>query len=150
MDVQYPPVQFPVCSFSGSIAMDRLTGGCLCGAVRLVATGRPYRVGLCHCLDCRRHHGALFHASAVFPADAVTVTGSPRGYRDRFFCPHCGSSVFARTGDEIEVHLGALDAPDQFTPTYELWTVRREAWLPAFPLDRHYEHDRDDTDRSED
>ncbi|MGX1099285.1 hypothetical protein ACSSVZ_003338 [Amorphus sp. MBR-141] len=36
--------------------MDRFTGGCQCGAVRLVATGRPYRVGLCHCLDCRKHH----------------------------------------------------------------------------------------------
>jgi hypothetical protein len=47
--------------------MNRFTGGCLCGDVRIVATGRPYRVGLCHCLDCRKHHGALFHASAVFP-----------------------------------------------------------------------------------
>ena len=53
--------------------MERFTGGCLCGAVRLVATGRPYRVGLCHCLDCRKHHGALFHASAVFPEAAVTI-----------------------------------------------------------------------------
>ncbi|HBS22761.1 MAG TPA: aldehyde-activating protein, partial [Thalassospira sp.] len=32
--------------------MDKITGGCLCGKVRLVATGKPYRVGLCHCLDC--------------------------------------------------------------------------------------------------
>ena len=55
--------------------MDRFTGGCLCGDVRLVASGRPYRVGLCHCLDCRKHHGALFHASALFPRDAVTIDG---------------------------------------------------------------------------
>ncbi|MFO6292596.1 GFA family protein, partial [Pseudomonas aeruginosa] len=33
--------------------MDRFTGGCLCGKVRLVASGQPYRVGLCLCLDCR-------------------------------------------------------------------------------------------------
>lgn len=39
--------------------MDPVTGESLCGAVRLVASGRPYRVGLCHCLDCRKHHGAL-------------------------------------------------------------------------------------------
>lgn len=130
--------------------MDRFTGGCLCGDVRLVALGRPYRVGLCHCLDCRKHHGALFHASAVFPEGAVTVEGEPSGYADRFFCPRCGSSVFSRSGDEIEVHLGALDACDQLEPTYELWTVRREAWLPTFPGIRQYDRDRIAAGRSED
>jgi hypothetical protein len=57
--------------------------------------------------------------------------------------------VFGRSGDEVEVNLGALDAPDQLTPTYELWTVRREAWLPAFPRMRGYEGDRRATGRSE-
>ncbi|MGY2260894.1 GFA family protein [Pseudomonas sp. SDO55104_S430] len=130
--------------------MDRITGGCLCGDVRIVATGRPYRVGLCHCLDCRKVHGALFHASAIFPQAAVSIEGETREYAGRCFCPRCGSSVFNRSGDEIEVNLGALDAPDQFKPTYELWTVRREAWLPAFPLAKHYERDREGTGRGED
>ena len=48
--------------------MDRVTGGCLCGDVRIVASGRPYRVGLCHCLDCRKHHGALFLRGRDLPA----------------------------------------------------------------------------------
>ncbi|AZZ92457.1 GFA family protein [Hahella sp. KA22] len=129
--------------------MQQFTGGCLCGAVRLTATGRPYRVGVCHCLDCRKHHGALFHASAIFPQDAVTVTGEVGDYAGRCFCPRCGSSVFSRTGDEIEVNLGTLDAPDQLTPTYELWMCRRESWLPPFPSVRHYERDRDDASRAE-
>lgn len=129
--------------------MDRYTGGCWCGNVRIVATGRPYRVGLCHCLDCRKHHGALFHASAIFPEEAVAVEGETRDYRGRHFCPHCGSPVFGRSGDEIEVNLGALDAPDQFQPTYELWTVRRESWLPPFPLLRHYERNREGLTRFE-
>lgn len=129
--------------------MERVTGGCLCGNVRLVATGRPYRVGLCHCLDCRKMHGALFHASAIFPDTAVTITGEIRAYDGRHFCPTCGSTVFGLSGDEIEVHLGALDAPDQFIPTYELWTIRRERWLPPFPL-RGYPRDRTGKGRSED
>ena len=65
--------------------MDRFTGGCLCGNVRIVASGRPYRVGLCHCLDCRKHHGALFHASAIFPQDAVKIDGETRDYRRAVF-----------------------------------------------------------------
>lgn len=130
--------------------MDRTTAGCLCGQVRVVATGRPYRVGLCHCLDCRKHHGALFHASAIFPADAVSVEGDTRHYRNRHFCPNCGSPVFGRSGDEVELNLGALDAPDQFQPTYELWTVRRESWLPPFPLAHSYERNREGAGRFED
>lgn len=129
--------------------MDQYSGGCLCGQVRFVAAGRPYRVGICHCLDCRKHHGALFHASAIFPQAAVTVEGEVRGYRGRFFCPACGSPVFGHTADEIEINLGSLDAPDQLTPTYELWTIRRESWLPPFPLRTHYERDRETTSRSE-
>ena len=122
--------------------MDRFTGGCLCGNVRLVAVGHPYRVGLCHCLDCRKHHGALFLATAIFPQDAVTIEGETQHYAGRHFCPRCGSSVFSRSGDEVEVHLGALDAPNQLQPTYELWTVRLEGWLPEFPLAKRYERNR--------
>lgn len=127
--------------------MERFKGGCLCGSVRIAASGRPYRVGLCHCLDCRKHHGALFHASAVFPQDAVTIDGETRDYAGRFFYPRCGSSVFSRSADEIEVNPGSLDAPDQLVPTYESWIVRRESWLPPFPLARRYQHDRDATGR---
>ena len=124
-------------------------GGCLCGAVRFVAKGRPWRVGVCHCLDCRKHHGALFHASAIFPQDAVTIEGETRVYAGREFCPRCGSPVFGRSGDEVGVNLGAFDEPNRFVPSYELWTIRREAWLPPFELARHYERDREGTGRSE-
>ncbi len=123
--------------------MEEIGGGCLCGKVRISAKGQPKRVGLCHCLDCRKHHGALFFAGAIFPAEAVTIDGDTGADAGRHFCPNCGSSVFARTGDEVEVHLGTLDAPDRFTPTYELWTVRRESWLPPFPLAEHYTRNRE-------
>lgn len=130
--------------------MDQVTGGCLCGDVRYVATGRPYRVGICHCLDCRKSHGALFHASAIFPASAVTITGEARAFKGRHFCPRCGSMVFGRSADEVELTLGTLDAPDCFQPTYELWTIRRESWLPPFPLKHHYERNRVGGGRTED
>ncbi|WP_299906046.1 GFA family protein [uncultured Paracoccus sp.] len=129
--------------------MERVTGGCLCGKLRITATGRPWRVGLCHCRDCRKHHGALFHASAIFPEGAVSIESEVRDYQGRFFCANCGSPVLGRTEDEIEVNLGSLDEPDQFMPSYELWTCRRESWLPRFPGPREYQTDRDTRGRFE-
>lgn len=132
--------------------MDKFNASCLCGQVRVEATGQPYRVGVCHCLDCRKHHGALFHASAVFPAEAVTITGHTGSHAGRHFCPQCGSPVFGRSADEVEVNLGSLDTPealDALRPTYELWTVRRAAWLPPFTGMKQFERDRDASTRSE-
>ena len=79
----------------------------------------------------------------------MTIEGETGDYAGRHFCPRCGSSVFSRSGDEIEVNLGAFDAPDRFRPTYELWTIRREAWLPPFPLALRHERDRENTGRTE-
>ena len=79
----------------------------------------------------------------------MTIHGEAHDYAGRFFCPSCGSSVFGRSADEVEVNLGALDAPDQLMPTYESWIVRRESWLPPFPFTRGYDRDRDAAGRLE-
>lgn len=122
----------------------QFSGGCLCGALRFSAIGRPSRVGICHCMDCRKLHGSPFHASAIFPKNAVTIDGESHTYAGRSFCPKCGSRVYAQTADEVELSLGSFDEPNQFTPSYELWTIRRETWLPPFPFKNAYERDRDE------
>ena len=122
--------------------MKGVTGGCICGLVRFTANGAPNRVGLCHCLECRKHHGALFYAAAIFDTQAVTITGITQSQKGRHFCPKCGASVFAQTGDELELHLGSLDAPNQLVPTYECWTIRREAWLIPIPGAAQFDRDR--------
>jgi len=124
--------------------MERAKGGCLCGAIRFEASGAPLRVGLCHCLSCRKHHGALFYAAAIFPQEAVRISGTPHAHKERYFCPDCGASVYAKSGDEIELHLGAMDAQDQFVPTYECWVIRREAWIRQVPDAMQYQRNRED------
>tara|TARA_R110002049_G_scaffold119185_2_gene273328 strand:- start:17373 stop:17660 length:288 start_codon:yes stop_codon:yes gene_type:complete len=95
-------------------------------------------------MDCRKHHGALFYAAADYPKQAVIIEGEPQSYQGRYFCSTCGSSVFSVSEEEIEIHLGALDAPNQLKPTYELWNIRREHWLPPFPAMERYDRDRQD------
>jgi hypothetical protein len=112
-----------------------LTGGCACGRLTFQTRGEPKRVGLCHCMTCRKTSGAPFNVFVIFPADQVTVSGETRSWSatpetERFFCPACGSHVFDRDAeDEIELKLGAFDEPNLFTPTYEAWAKRREHWL---------------------
>ena len=121
-------------------------GGCACGAVRFAAYGEPLRVGLCHCLRCRKAHASAFYPFAVFRPAQVEVTGAVESwfrsppYDDRF-CPSCGSRVIAVLDGEVELSLGSLDEPSGLAPQYESWVIRREAWLT--PLDvPQFERDR--------
>jgi hypothetical protein len=100
-------------------------------------------------MDCRKHHGAMFYAAAIFLQSEVAITGEPHAYAGRNFCPTCGGSVFARSGEEVEIHLGALDDGDTLVPTYECWAVRRASWLPEFAQTVRYARDGDVTDDAE-
>ena len=84
-------------------------GGCACGKVRFEARGDPYRVGVCHCLTCRKVHGAPFNFYVVFPRDAVTVTGdvtvfasSEHGRRREPWLPEFPTVVRRYEGDRPE------------------------------------------------
>lgn len=121
-------------------------GGCACGAVRFITSGAPSRVGLCHCMTCRKAHASAFNAFAIFPADQVEIRGESKswpsspGY-DRHFCTTCGAGVFGGDGVEVEVSIGSFDEPGLFEPEYELWIGRREPWLAALDV-RQYEGNR--------
>lgn len=107
------------------------TGGCLCGAVRYEVRGEPYIAGLCHCTTCRKLTGSSFSATANWRADQFSMTGDLRMYERRHFCPTCGSRLFFLFAGGVEVFLGTLDeAPYNIEPMLEVWTVRRERWLP--------------------
>lgn len=115
-----------------------LHGGCACGQARFIAEGSPKRIGLCHCLTCRKAHASAFMPFAVFDADKVKLEGELQSWRsspdyDRKFCRVCGSRVIGVNGGEVEISLGSLDAENQLTPEYESWIKHREQWLT--PLD---------------
>jgi len=124
--------------------MVEFLGGCSCSKVRFSSSSTPLRVGICHCLDCRKHHGAIFYAAAVFAKCRVQIEGQTKHTKGRHFCPDCGSSVFAITGDEIELHLGSFDTPNELEPSYETWCIHREKWLPPFPNTKQYMRDRNE------
>ncbi len=105
-------------------------GGCACGAVRFELRGPPLKVGICHCTKCRKATGSPFFHYADWPSAAFTVSGEYRTWKGRSFCATCGTRLFHRDADGVEVALGAIDeAPGDLAPTREGWIVRREYWL---------------------
>jgi len=55
--------------------MSRITGGCLCGAIRYEYDGEPGPANYCHCADCRRCTGSAFEARLF-----SVVRGNPSGF----------------------------------------------------------------------
>jgi hypothetical protein len=116
---------------------DRTEGGCLCGAVRFVATGEPIGAAWCHCQSCRKHSGAPVSVFVAYKRDAYTVTqgeitkfNSSPG-RLRGFCARCGSTLTCE-GDnspEMHFHIGAFDEAARLRPTRHIFPEERLPWL---------------------
>jgi hypothetical protein len=118
----------------------KYAGGCLCGALRYEARGRPM-MGCCYCADCRKASGSGFIPFMSFPASAVRFHGrstafvskSARGGdATRNSCPVCGGLVFGglRGVDESHtIYAGSLDDPSLFQPKIAIFNGRRPAWV---------------------
>jgi hypothetical protein len=119
---------------------ERLEGGCLCGAVRFVATGEPKAVYWCHCQSCRRHTGAPVAVLARYDLNAYTVTkgeitkfDSTPGRTRRGFCARCGSTLTCESlpgPTETHFHIGAFDQAAQLEPSkQQFFPEERLQWL---------------------
>ena len=123
--------------------MTMLTGKCLCGQVEVKVRDEPTRVGICHCMDCRKESGSAFTFYGIWPASRFEHTGDTSEFQGRRFCSHCGSRVFSADDQEAEIKLGILsEAPTPLKPSYELWIKRREAWLRPVEGAEQFEEDR--------
>ena len=112
-------------------------GGCLCGAVRFVASGEPTGVAWCHCQSCRRHSGAPVSVFVGFRHDAYEVTkgeitkfNSSPG-RLRGFCARCGSTLTCEgeRSPEMHFHIGTFGDAARFKPTRHIFLEERLPWL---------------------
>ncbi len=116
---------------------DRVTGGCLCGAVRYAATAAARRVTYCHCAMCRKASGAPVSVFAAFAADALAFTsGRPKVYRsssfvERGFCAACGTPLTYRylRSDALSVTVGSLDHPERVAPESHWGIESHLPWL---------------------
>lgn len=97
----------------------RVTGGCLCGAVRYEVSGDLRDVVACHCRQCLRSHGhfAAYSRAKIsgfrFIEDRGLKWFQSSDKARRGFCQDCGSSLFwDLVGDgNISFTAGSIDPP---------------------------------------
>ena len=122
---------------------ERFEGGCLCGAVRFVASGPPKEVAWCHCESCRKHSGAPVSVFALYDGAAYTLTkgeitkfDSTPGRTRRGFCARCGSTLTCETigrPTETHFHIGAFDRSAELAPTRHIFPKEQLPWLHLGP-----------------
>jgi len=118
-----------------------VTGRCHCGDVSLTAEVNPARVFVCHCTDCQVLSGSAFRVVAPVVPGSLRVTGTVKAYaktaesgavRRQYFCPECGTHLYAGTLDGAglaTVRVGVLTERDFLRPTAQLWQRSALPWV---------------------
>ena len=118
----------------------KLTGGCMCGAVRYESLAQPLMAGNCHCRDCQKSSGGAFVAVMVVPASSLKIAGQVKYYASkadsgnrfsRGFCRECGARLFAKSSRDSRLAMiaaGSLDDPSLFQPTMDFFTSSAQSW----------------------
>jgi hypothetical protein len=126
-----------------------ITGGCLCKKVRYqIAADAPLGARICWCRLCQYLSAGGGAVNAIFPKDAITVTGETAVYASvadsgatmrRSFCPACGTPLFSEAEPrprQIIVRVGTLDDPELGKPAGVIWARSAPSWAcfdPALP-----------------
>jgi hypothetical protein len=114
---------------------------CSCGAIALSLPGPSSLVAACHCIECQRRSGAPFGVGAFYPAEVVTISGTPKEYVRAaesggkvrsYFCTDCGSTVYWKADNlpaMIGVAVGAVADPDFPAPIKSVFERSKHAWV---------------------
>ena len=114
---------------------------CQCGQLVVKLSGPASAIVACHCIDCQRRSGSPFGVLAYYPADQLTIGGEAKRFArptaagnvfETFFCPECGSTVYARAAKHptmIGVAVGAIADPDFQAPVRSVWEQSMHRWV---------------------
>jgi hypothetical protein len=117
----------------------KLSGGCLCGAIRYKTDADPVVMVNCHCRHCQQTSDTYL-PFVIVPKAAVKLTGEPRYYTttgdsgkhvERRFCASCGAPVVAkleRMPDIIGLLAASLDDPSLYKPSLDIFTSSAQVW----------------------
>lgn len=133
-------------------AVTERIASCTCGKLRIVVSGDPGRVSICHCLECQKRTGSVFGVQARFRRDQVILTegafttytriGDEGGGADFHFCPACSSIAYYTIRDQpdlVAIPVGAFADPSFPPPQVSVYETRRHHWV-LLPDDGSLQH----------
>jgi hypothetical protein len=121
--------------------MANLTGNCLCGAINYRISQNIGDIIHCHCIKCRKAHGAAFSSVAKIEDKSFSMSGEDKlsSYQSspgktRCFCSNCGSQIYAKRDntDFIILRLGTLNDESMIASQYQeskhIWLAEKACW----------------------
>jgi hypothetical protein len=133
-------------------------GSCLCGAIKFRIKEFMPQVGHCHCIMCRKFHGAAYstfagakleHIEWLSGSEKLTNFKAENG-TTRQFCSACGSSLTfqgSKVSDSVEFALAAFDTPVDLTPDAHIFVDFKAPWSTICEGERQYAEGRSSTIR---
>jgi len=114
-----------------------IKGSCLCRKVTYEISGEVGDIVHCHCITCRKAHGAAFSSVASVQLTNFQLTGEEKlssfessSGKVRHFCANCGTQIYAiREGaSHIILRLGSLDDEINSKEISHIWTSQKASW----------------------
>lgn len=115
-----------------------IAGSCLCASVTYQITSDISQVLHCHCITCRKAHGAAFSSVASVPVENFVLKRARNlsSYesslgKHRFFCKSCGTQVYAKRDNKTHIilRLGSLDTPLSSQELAHTWVCDAVDWF---------------------
>ncbi len=120
--------------------IDKISGGCLCGAITFNVKNEFSQFHFCHCSQCRKISGSS-HASNLFAkVDAIEWLSGldkikrfdypSRGFT-KAFCSECGCGVpfVSQSGKILLVPAGSLNEAPHLLPQDNIFWSERAPWF---------------------
>jgi hypothetical protein len=119
----------------------RLTGSCLCGAIRYQVTEAPVWAHQCHCSRCRKSSGSAFAPNLFCPLEAFSFSEGKEllaSFKvpgaERFahvFCRRCGATMPFKNESRglVGIPMGTLDDDPGFGPRAHIFVDSKAPWF---------------------
>ena len=128
---------------------EKLTGSCLCTAVKYVIEGPVKAVANCHCKTCKKITGGVFETIAIVDENHLEVVMGQENLTSysigenatKYFCRTCGTPVYnlhKKYPGNCMTHVGSLDDPSLVSPAINIFCESMLPWvktiadLPSF------------------